>query len=173
MDYNTQTKELLNSLENVLVQEFRTLQSLIALTKEERLLFNKKDPDAIMKLVEQKESLLDQLGLMEEKRRMFTTGIASELGIKLKISSITELFPGLEPNEKDRLQRLNDGITMLVQQARDFNYGNQALARTALDWLESAQAFLINISQPAEGYCPPGANPSMEKVTLGGMVMKV
>jgi flagellar biosynthesis/type III secretory pathway chaperone len=173
MDYNTQTKELLNSLENVLVQEFRTLQSLIAVTKEERILFNKKDPDAIMKVVEQKESLLDQLGLMEEKRRMFTTGIASELAIKLKNSSLNELFSGLDYYDKDRLTRLNDGIAMLVQQARDLNYGNQALAKTALNWLESAQTFLINISQPVEGYRPPGANPSMEKVTLGDMEMKV
>lgn len=172
MDYNNQTKELLNSLENVLVQEFRTLQSLIAVTKEERSLFNIKEPVKLMKVVEQKEGLLDQLGIMEEKRRMYITGIASELKIKLKNTSISELYPGLDPDENDRLSRLNDGISMLVHQARDLNFGNQALARTALDWLHSAQTFLINISTPSEGYRPPGAKPSMEKVSVSDIHMK-
>jgi flagellar biosynthesis/type III secretory pathway chaperone len=172
MEHNPQVQDLLNSLENVLVQEFRTLQSLIGATKQERILLNKKDPDAIMSIVEEKEGLLDQFGLLEEKRRMFITSIATELGIKLIEVSISELYSGLDSDESDRLHRLNDGITMLVQQSRDLNYGNQALARTALEWLISAQSFLLSITNPSDGYYPPGVKRSLERNTVGDLGMK-
>jgi len=172
MDHNPQVQDLLNSLENVLVQEFRTLQSIIVATKQERILLNKKDPDAIMMIVEEKEGLLDQFGLLEEKRRMYITSIANELSIKLTTTSISELYSGLNSDESDRLHRLNDGISMLVQQSRDLNYGNQALARTALDWLISAQSFLLSITNPSDEYYPPGVKPSIERVTFGDLGMK-
>jgi flagellar biosynthesis/type III secretory pathway chaperone len=172
MDHNPQVQDLLNSLENVLVQEFRTLQSLIIATKQERVLLNKKDPDAIMLIVEEKEGLLDQFGVLEEKRRMFTSSIANDLGLKLNNSSINELFPGLDSHESDRLMRLNDGISMLIQQTRDLNYGNQALARTALDWLISAQSFLLNLTNPSDGYSPRGVKPTLERIPYGDLGMK-
>jgi len=172
MEHNPQVQELLNSLENVLVQEFRTLQSLIVATKQERILLNKKDPDAIMMIVEEKEGLLDQFGLLEEKRRMYITSIASDLKIKLTSVTINELYPGLDSTESDRLQRLNDGVIMLVQQSRDLNYGNQALARTALDWLISAQSFLLSLTNPSESYRPPGVKQSVDRVSFGDLGMK-
>lgn len=172
MEHNPQVQDLLNSLENVLVQEFRTLQSLITATKQERVLLNKKDPDAIMLIVEEKEGLLDQFGILEEKRRMFITSIATELNIKLRNVSLFELYTGLDSDESERLQRLNDGIKMLVQQSRELNYGNQALARTALDWLISAQSFLLNIANPPEGYYPPGVKPSADRASMGSIGMK-
>ncbi len=173
MDHNPQVQDLLNSLENVLVQEFRTLQSLIVATKQERVLLNKKDPDSIMLIVEEKEGLLDQFGLLEEKRRTLISSIASDLNIKLSKATINELFVGLDSIESDRLQRLIDGISMLVQQAKDLNYGNQALARTALDWLISAQSFLLNLTAPSEEYAPPGAKPSLERMPYSDLGMKV
>lgn len=172
MEHNAEVQDLLNSLENVLVQEFRTLQSLIIATKQERTLLNNKNPDAILSIVEEKEGLLDQFGVLEEKRRMFITSIANELGIKLNNISINELFDGLDSAESDRLLRLNDGIKMLVQQSRDLNYGNQALARTALDWLISAQTFLLNITNPSNEYYPPGTKPPLDHAYEGRLGMK-
>ena len=172
MEHNPQVQDLLNSLENVLVQEFRTLQSLIIATKQERILLSNKEPDSIMQIVEEKEALLDQFGLLEEKRRMLITSIASEFSLKLNTVTINEIFPGLDSIESDRLLRLNDGITMLVQQARDLNFGNQALARTALDWLISAQSFLLNLSNPSDQYYPPGTKPQKDRIISGDVAMK-
>ena len=173
MEHNPQVQDLLNSLENILVQEFRTLQSLITATKQERVLLNKKDPDAIMLIVEEKEGILDQFGLLEEKRRMFITSIANELNIKLLNVALSELYPGLDSDESDRLSRLNDGIKMLVQQSKELNYGNQALARTALDWLISAQSFLLHITNPSDEYYPPGVKPSLDHSSSVGSSKKV
>jgi len=172
MEHNNQIQEFLNSLENVLVQEFRTLQSLIVITKQERVFLTQKNPDAIMSTVEEKEGILDQFALLEEKRRMYTTNIANELGIKLHNISTNELYEGLDSIETDRLERINEGISMLVQQSRDLNLGNQALARTALDWLISAQSFLLNLTQPSDGYLPRGVKPSVENVSRGDLGMK-
>jgi flagellar biosynthesis/type III secretory pathway chaperone len=173
MEHNPKIQDLLTSLENVLVQEFRILQTLITTTKQERILLNKKDPDAIMMIVEEKEGLLDQFGLLEEKRRMFITSIASELNIKLQHVTIYELCTGLDSVESDRLMHLNDGISMLVQQVKELNCGNQALARTALDWLISAQSFMMNLANPSDGYYPPGQKPPIERSAFNNVGMKV
>jgi hypothetical protein len=104
---------------------------------------------------------------LEEKRRTVTEEIAEALYIKTTKSSVNEILPGIDPSYADRIRRLNDGIGMLVGQARDLNYGNQAMAKTAIDWLKSTQSFLINTFQPDEGYTPPGtAVPARDKIAI-------
>ncbi len=156
----------LSTLESLLVQEFRALQSLIAVTREERSCFTAHDPAALMLTVEKKEALLDELSLTEEARRMTTLDVTTGLGLPTRTSSLVELLPHLDSEISDRLGRLSDGISALVDQARDLNYGNRVLSRTALDWVVSTQAFLINTCQPESGYRPPGAIPSYEQTAV-------
>ena len=52
---------------------------------------------------------------------------------------------------------------MLVGQARDLNYGNRAMATSALDWLESTKAFLYGYYQNQLAYTAPGASVSLEQ----------
>lgn len=163
----TRTQELIVALEDSLVQEFRTLQSLIALTKEERLHLPTQSPATLMSLVEKKESVLDQLGLLEDSRRALTQELGASLGSPNQSSTLSDLIPQLDKPTADRLGRLNDGIVELVEQARDLNHGNQTLATVALDWLASAQAFLLSFYRPAEGYCPPGVVAAHDQMPKG------
>jgi flagellar biosynthesis/type III secretory pathway chaperone len=165
-DNSSKRSELLITLEDLLVREFRTLQTLIALTKEERSRFKSKDSASLMELVEQKESILDQMGLIEDSRRMVTQDLARVLGMPGQSSTLHDVLSRVEPMVQDRLKRLNEGILMLVEQARDLNYGNRALAAATLEWVELTQAFLYNCYLPQMGYRPPGAAPSLEQVTI-------
>ena len=142
----------LAGLENLLVKQFRTLQDLVVITKKEREILPNNDMDALMCVVEEKEALLDQLGLLEDARRKAIQDLEQALGIQSENTSLLEILPHLEKAQSLRFSRLHDGITTLVAQARDLNYGNQALAASMSDWLRAAQNFLISLAQPDTGY---------------------
>jgi flagellar biosynthesis/type III secretory pathway chaperone len=162
MPENTRTRMLLPNLEDVSVQEFRLMQSLIDVTREERNFLPTTNPEDLMGLVEKKENILDQISLLEERRRTLLIDIARAMGIPVGSSTLADILPWLDRSTAGRLNRLSEGIAMLVGQARDLNYGNKAMATTALDWLESTKAFLYGYYQNQMAYTPPGRTPSME-----------
>ncbi len=170
---NPHSRTLLTVLEDYLVQEFRLMQNLIELTRQERTFFPTGNADDLMKVVEKKESVLDQLSLLEEKRRTVVQELGMELGIQLESYSLSEILPWIDSSTAGRLSRLSDGITMLVGQARDLNYGNRAMATTAIDWIESTKAFIFGFYQKQMTYSPPGSSaPSVEQTTAWAVERK-
>ena len=149
--------ELMTSLEDYLVREFRTLQALLNLTLEERQALSKEDVSHLSPLVEEKEALLDELGQLEEGRKTATEFLAVILSASPS-ATVNELFPHLDPATAVRLGHLSEGITTLVAQTRDLNHGNQALAAYKVEWLDLAQTYLLNLVQPPPAYYPPGSN---------------
>jgi flagellar biosynthesis/type III secretory pathway chaperone len=149
-------------LEGVLVKEFRMLQALVEITREEREILPKNDVTNTMRLVEEKEALLDQLVLLEDTRRMRIQELAQALSIQSDNSSLKQLLPHIDPEDAERLERLSDGIISLVRQVRDLNLGNRALAASMVDWLQSARAFLMSFTQVEAGYRPPGVTQPVE-----------
>uniref|UniRef100_A0A7C4Q2E2 Flagellar protein FlgN n=1 Tax=Bellilinea caldifistulae TaxID=360411 RepID=A0A7C4Q2E2_9CHLR len=159
--------EVLIELEDTLVEQFRQIQQLIELTLSERqaLLENS---DSLMNIVEEKEVLLDRLGLLEDNRRKAVQKLALERGIVSDETSIAELLPYLDESEARRVTRLAEGITSLAREARQLNDYNQALAVTRLDWLQAAQVFLVGVVQPEPAYAPPyKARPAAEAANFG------
>lgn len=137
------------------------MQSLIDVTREERNFLPSTNPDDLMGLVEKKENILDQMSLLEERRRTLLIDICRAMGIPPGSSTLSDILPWLESSTAGRLNRLSEGIAMLVGQARDLNYGNKAMASSALDWLESTKAFLYGYYQSQMAYTPPGQTPSL------------
>jgi flagellar biosynthesis/type III secretory pathway chaperone len=164
MSTSVSVQESLAALEDLLVQEFRILQVLINLTREERQLIGKKDVAALMQVVEQKESTLDQFNLMEDSRRNLAREISIGTGFTTQTYSLGELLPALEPQIGARLGRLSEGIAILANQARDLNHGNRVMATSVLEWLGTTQAFLFRSIQPEVGYHNPRAIHKVEPV---------
>ncbi len=140
--------ETLAAYEDIMVQEFRTLQSLVNLTLEERQLMINRDHSRLMQIVEQKESVLDQFNLMEDTRRSLSREISLESGFATQTNSLAELLPYLESQVAARLERLNEGVTILAAHLRDLNLGNVGIATNKLDRLENAQAYLLQAVPP-------------------------
>lgn len=148
---------VLVSLENLLVKQFRSLQKLIDITRSERDLLQRGDTALLMKVVEEKEAMLDKLSLLEDTRRMLIQDISLKLGVQSEYTSITDILPWLDKPIAQRLTTLIDGITGLVDKARDLNIGNQALVYSRLDWLKATQSFLLSFAQSGESYRSPKA----------------
>jgi len=161
--------ELINSLEDILVKEFRVLQNLMDITKDERLALAERDSDRLMSIVEEKEVLLDQLGLMEENRQVITAKLAKSLGIKKRSYSIADILPELDAYISERLSRLHEGITTLVEKTLIMNRGNSSLAKSKIDWLGAAQNFLLSIIPSSDSYYPPGNMVNQELCPVSGI----
>lgn len=164
------TPTALAGLENLLVKQFRTLQDLVVVTKKEREILPKNDMEALMCVVEEKEALLDQLGLLDDARRKTIHDLELELGIQKADSTLEDILEHLDRSQATRITRLRDGVSTLVAQARDLNYGNQALATSMVEWIHAAQKFMIDLAQPDNvGYRPPAQVPAYQSGSSWGV----
>lgn len=154
-------------LEHLLVRQFRMLQQLVETTQKERAAmlegekaaregeaFKPQGGDPVMRMVEEKEALLDQLGLIEDNRRRVVEDLAVALNVQSEAGSVGALLPHLKPEDASRLGRLAEGIVTLAEQARAQNHENHALALVRLTWLRAAQSALIGVTQPELDYRP-------------------
>jgi len=141
-------------LEQALVRQFKLLKDIVALTKKEReSLLN--EPDLVLRTVEDKEALLDQLSLMEDRCRKTVQEISLLLELHSEKTSIFDLLPFFKPEDARRIKNLSEGISSLAIEARELNRANQAIALTKLEWLKATQTFLISMFQPEPGYRSP------------------
>jgi hypothetical protein len=150
------THELQGSLEDLLVREFRACQALCTFTKEERTALTLDDVDQLAELVEKKEALLDEIGLVEESRRTVVQELAAEAGAPDHSGTLADLLPVLDPTVAGRLGRLREGILAISGEVRDLTSGNLALTTTAIDRIDAVQSFLLSLCQPQITYQPPG-----------------
>lgn len=149
-------------IEDLLVKEFRTCQNLKSLIDNEREAMFNGGVERIMEIVEQKETLLDELEHLEEKRRAIVPDLADCLGLSTREGNILEIIHALDPENAGRLNRLREGILALVANIRDLTHGNRALAISALQRADALQAFLLHLFEPYKHYQPPGIAHSRE-----------
>jgi flagellar biosynthesis/type III secretory pathway chaperone len=155
----THKQALLIDLEGLLAREFRACQSLQSLTKEERAALIRNDTRALLAIVDEKEALLDELGRIEDDRRMTVLELDRLLDARLDPPSVGGLLPMLDTTLADSLQRLCEGIAAVGGQIRETNHGNQALAVSALERMDAVQIFLLSFFQSPCGYQPLGYQP--------------
>jgi flagellar biosynthesis/type III secretory pathway chaperone len=139
-------------LQDILVKQFRTLQELIKVTQAEREALAQRGADSVLTVVEEKEAVLDQLSLIEDERRRILQDISLQVDLPGLETNVKELLPHLDTVERGRIERITEGIQSLLIQARDLNYGNQALAFSRLDWMNALQSFLVSLTCPETGY---------------------
>jgi flagellar biosynthesis/type III secretory pathway chaperone len=162
MDPSTKHKTIA-ALEDALVSEFHIFQNLVELSRQELDALTKRDTTTLSGLVEKKEALLDELNIFEEDRRLATEDLAYLIGIKKQVTTVSELLPFLERVISERFRRIQEGIVALGREIRNLNRNNLALAKTALEWADATQAYLLSLHQPDnETYQVPGKTPKRE-----------
>ena len=157
-------QDQITSLESLLVKQFHSLQSLVNITKKERGALSKGDAIALISLVDEKKALLDQLSVLEDSTYMVRDEIARCVGIDLEKSSFLDLLNQISSPAADKIKRLREGILTLYDECRDLNLSNAALAQNAVDWLGSAQQFLLDFYAAPESYDSLGKKPQSETI---------
>jgi flagellar biosynthesis/type III secretory pathway chaperone len=147
-------------LEDLLVKEFRACQLIQHISKEERQALSKNDVQALEKIVEQKEAALDELGQIEDKRRMTVQDLSQEFGVLTERTTIAEIARQLPMDIGNRINHLREGIVAISEDIRVITSGNRLLATTALDWIDATQTYLLDTFRPALFYERPGVGSS-------------
>jgi flagellar biosynthesis/type III secretory pathway chaperone len=153
--------DLINTLEDLLVQEFRTCQSIHSLTKEERQALSKQDIQSLVTIVEQKEVMLDELGQIEDRRRMVVQNLSQVIGIKTASPTIAEISKRLSDDIGGRISRLREGISAIAEEIKIMSSGNRALAVIALERIDALQTILLESFQPSIVYNRPGVKSNL------------
>jgi flagellar biosynthesis/type III secretory pathway chaperone len=152
-----ETLTMLAGLEDLLVQEFRASQAVLALTREERQALIRSDAAAVAKIAEEKEALLDELAGTGEQRRTVVQSLAGRLNLADPSPGIAGLSAALPAGAGDRLNRLREGILALSGEIQELTSGNRALAVAALERVDAVQTFILELCKPALNYSPPGS----------------
>ncbi len=148
------------TLEDTLVNEFRIFQSLVDLSRQELDSLTKRDTKTLAGLVEKKEALLDELNQFEDTRQLATEDLAYISGLKTPNPTVSDIIPFLDRVTAERVKRIQGGIVALGREIRSLNRSNIALAKTALEWADATQAYLLSLYQPDfETYHIPGRTP--------------
>ena len=121
----------LSKMEEVLVKEFRTCQSLYKLTRDERQALARGEAGRLLILSKRKDVLSKRLGDLESERQ----------SIQLEMQRRET-----EPSGIDLLE----GIHILRASLREVVRGNQALADAALRQTNNNQAALVGVFQAPE-----------------------
>jgi flagellar biosynthesis/type III secretory pathway chaperone len=143
-------REHLRAFESLLGKEFRACQTLDSLTREERQALSRSDVPRLLELAERKEILLDQLGKLEDARRILLHSLgnsSSPASPKGETAVLAAVLGTIDKDEADRLIHLQEGILVLMSQMRELNHGNRVLAACALERASVLQTNLAKLWQ--------------------------
>lgn len=150
-------QEIMSAIEAIMVNQFRVCQSLLTVLQEERQALIQKNADTLIHLIEQKESLLDELGSGEETRRSQMEKLAQTNGSIEPAVSLTDLLRRLQLTASERIYRLQEGIYALQSKIRELNRANHALAEMNLERISALQEYLVTLYSSPSFYQPTGA----------------
>lgn len=156
MIHQPQNTVITAELEQVMAQQFHTLQQLVEATNNERQYLLKHEADTLIKNAELKEGLLDQMALLEDRYRSLVGELALAMGVSTEHTTLAELMPVLSPENQQWMQRLASGMHDLAHQARTLNDGNEAIVMANMEWIRASQLFLWNMTLPDPTYSATG-----------------
>jgi flagellar biosynthesis/type III secretory pathway chaperone len=166
---NESQQELLVAIEGAMVTEFRLCQSLFTLTKDERKALIEGNASVLSQIADKKELILDELGKIEQYRRMVTDRLTLSAGFGSEIKDLSDLLSRVRIKGSERISRLQQGILALQAEIREINMGNSALANINLERLNSLQSYLVNLIATPNHYYPNAAAPAVEPPATWGM----
>jgi flagellar biosynthesis/type III secretory pathway chaperone len=132
---------------------------LLTVLQDERQALIQKDADSLIHLIEQKESLLDELGSGEETRRTQMEKLSQTNGHIEPAVSLTDLLRRLQLTASERIYRLQEGIYALQSKIRELNRANHALAEMNLERISALQEYLVTLYSSPSFYQPNGSTP--------------
>lgn len=163
----------LSGYENSLAKQFRLMEVILELSKKERVFIMEGTTDSLMKNTEEKEAALDRFSLLEEDMKKYLQKMVLKLGVQTERTNIQDVLSFLKVEDSNRITRLLDGISSLVEKTREINLGNQALVVTRMDWVLATQSFLASLTRPQECYSMPLMDGYDRNTPVSGLEFRV
>lgn len=120
-------KELTETLTTSWVKEFRLLQELVDVLREERLALNENKPTLVRRSASVIQTILNEIVANAELRWQHKERLTEQMGISAQISN-QEMSNAIGENEASQIQNLIEGSYALWKVAEEINQANlQAL----------------------------------------------
>ncbi len=161
MEQVDRSTQMMIPLESFLVSEFRAYQTLLKLTRQERKALIKADIFTLASLVEQKDTLMDEIHRLEKGRTQVVREWAEQHGLPAT-ATIQQIIPHVPQATGQRLERVRSGILAVSEELRDLSRGNQALAASALERLDNMRTLILSFDQPADEYISTGQKRTLQ-----------
>lgn len=129
---------LMENLLDALESELSEYQNLLELSKQKTSILIKGDVDALQKLTDEEQVVVDRLAPIERKREELMKDVANVLNKDvntLKLHQIVEVLQGRE-NEQGRLMKVHDALSDVTNQVKRVNEQNRALIKQQLELVE-------------------------------------
>lgn len=141
---------LIDELMDTLDKQNDGYQELLVLAKQKTGIIVKGDIEALQKITEQEQLLVDKVAPLEKKRIEYTKDIANVINRPLETLTITRMMELMEgqPAVKARLSELHDRLHDTVHELSRTNDLNQSLLKEALE-LVNFDITLINSMKQA------------------------
>ncbi len=126
---------LIDELMNTLEKENEEYQVLLKLSQEKTGIIIRNDVNALQKLVEQEQLVVDRITPLEKKRMEYTKDIATVINRPEESLTLTRLMELMDsqPAVKKRLGEIHDKLHNTMAQMVKINDMNQGLLKEALD----------------------------------------
>lgn len=136
---------LIEDLITTLDKENTEYESLLELSLEKTGIIIRNDIDALSKMVEREELVVERIIALESKRTEVSADIANVLNRDVKTLTLTKLIEllGSQPNEKAALERIHDKLSSTMKRMVEVNGRNKALLDESMQNLE----FEMNLVQ--------------------------
>lgn len=129
---------LIEELMDTLDQEEKLYADLIPMQEEKKRAIVANDLNAIGKLGDEEQALVDRIGNLETKRMRIADDIATVLGKPpgtMKLEHIIRTLKN-QPGEQKALQKLHDRLKRTIGRLQDLNIQNKELLQEAMEMLE-------------------------------------
>lgn len=167
---------LIDELMNTLEKENDEYQELLKVAQEKTGTIIRADIEALQKLTEQEQLIVDRIAPLEKKRVEYTKDIATVINRPVESLTITRLTELMEnqPAVKQRLSELHDKLRDTMKQMVKVNDMNQGLLKEALD-LVNFDITLVNSMKQAPitaNYDKSASNVEQHMISRGGFDKK-
>ena len=128
----------MEDLLSVLTEEEATFKQLLDVTSRKTQIIVQNDINALRSITDEEQNVMNHIGLLDRKRETVTHDIADVINKDVETLKLTALADMLksQPEERDRLKTLIDGLSSTVHQIRRINEQNAELIKHSLEMVE-------------------------------------
>lgn len=156
---------LMEELLDVLGKEDKAFKQLLDITSRKTQIIVQNDISALQQITDEEQNVMNHINGLDRKRETVTRDIADVINKDvetLKLSTLADLLKN-QPEERDRLNSLIDGLSTTVRQIRRINEQNSELIKHSLEMVEFDLNMIKSMKQ-----APQTANYGMNAMNIGG-----
>ena len=158
---------LIEELTVALDKEVTLYEALLKLSQEKTPIIIEGNIEALQKITDEEQAVVDQIAAVDAKRESVTKDIANVLNKDvetLKLSVLIELLGG-QPTEKAKLSLLHDKLKDVVNRVKKINSNNAELINHSLEMVQFDLNMIRSMKQ-----APETANYGSNAINAGSML---